>query len=52
MHTCYVGVTTQQILDHLYENYGITTAVDIEDNGTKMRETYNPTFPIEILFIK
>ena len=50
MHTGYVGVTTQQMLDHLYDNYGIITAVDIEDNDTRMREPYNPTFPIETLF--
>ena len=50
MHTGYVGVTTQQMLDHLYENYGAITAVDIEDNDTRMRESYNPTFPIETLF--
>ena len=50
MHTGYVGVTTQQLLDHLYENYGVITAVDIEDNDTRMRESYNPTFPIETLF--
>ena len=50
MHICYVGVTTQQILDHAYENYGVITVVDIEDNYTRMREPYNPTFPIETLF--
>ena len=50
MHTGYVGATTQQTLDHLYENYGIITAVDIEDNDTRMREPFNPTFPIETLF--
>ena len=50
MHTGYVGVTTQQMLDHLYENYGAITAVDIEDNDTRMRESYNPTFPIETSF--
>ena len=50
MHTGYVGVTTQQILTHLYDNYGVITAVDIEDNDTRIREPYNPTFPIETLF--
>ena len=34
----------------MYEYYGVITAVDIEDNDTKMREPYNPTFPIETLF--
>ena len=50
MHTCYIGVTTIQILYHLYENYRIITAVDIEDNDTRMREPHNPTFPIGTLF--
>ena len=50
MHTGYVDVTTIKMLDHLYENYGIITVVDIEDNYTRMREPYNPTFPIETLF--
>ena len=35
MHTGYVGVTTQQMLDHLYENYSVITAVDIEYNNTQ-----------------
>ena len=50
MRTGYVGVTTQQMLTHLYDSYGIVTAVDIEDNDTRMREPCNPTFPIEALF--
>jgi len=50
MHTGYVGVKAQQILDNLYKNYGVITAVDIEDNDTRMREPYNPTFPIETFF--
>ena len=50
MHTGYVGVATQQILTHLYDNYGIITTVDIEDNDTRMREPHNLTFPIETLF--
>ena len=45
-----VGVTTQQMLDHVHENYGVITAVDIEDNDTRMQEPYNPTFPIETFF--
>ena len=38
------------MLDHLYENYGIITVVNIEDNDTRMREPYNPTLSIERLF--
>ena len=50
VHTGYVGVTTLQMLDHLHENYGVITAVNTEDNDTRIREPYNPTFPIEALF--
>ena len=37
-HTGYVGVTTQQMLDHLYENYGVMAAVVIEDNDTNLSD--------------
>ena len=33
----------------LYENYGVITVVDIEDNDTRMRKPYTPTFSIEAL---
>ena len=47
MHTSYVDVVTQQILDHLYENYVVITIIDIEDSDTRIREPYNLTFLIE-----
>ena len=50
IHTGYVGVTTQQILIHLYDDYDVITAVDTESNDTRMRKTYSPTFTIETLF--
>ena len=50
MHTGYVGITTLQMLTHLYDNYGIITAVDIENNDEEMRIPYNPALPIESLF--
>ena len=50
MHTGYVGVTTFQMLTHLYDNYGIITAVDIENSDEKMRTSYNPALPTESLF--
>ena len=42
MHTGHVGVTTQQMLDYLYENYGVITAVDIDDNDIRMRKLFKP----------
>ena len=50
MHTGYVGVTTLQMLTHLYDNYGNITAVDIENNDEEMRTPYNHALPIESLF--
>ena len=50
VHTRYVGVVTFQILTHLYDNYGIITAVNIENNDEEMRTPYNPALPIETLF--
>ena len=50
MHTGYVGVTTFQMLTHLYDNCGITTAVDIENNDEEMHTPYNPALPTESLF--
>ena len=45
----YVGVITNTILQHLYDNYGVITAVDIEDNDTAMRAEYDLSQPIEVL---
>ena len=50
IYTGYVGVTTLQMLTHLYDNYRIITAVDIENNDEEMRTTCNPTLIIETLF--
>ena len=50
IHTDYVGITTQHIVEYLYTKYDLIRDVDIEDNDIKMRETHNPSFPIEIVF--
>ena len=50
IHTGYVSVVTFQMLMHLYDNYGIITAVDIENNDKEIRTPYNPALPIETLF--
>ena len=38
------------MIQHLYNNYGVITAVDIENNDTKLRAYYDPSQPIEVLF--
>ena len=45
----YVGVITNTMLHHLYDNYGVITTVDIEDDDTAMRAEYDPSQPIEVL---
>ena len=39
----------QEMLDHLYENYDIIAAANIEDKNSRMREPNFPTFSIETL---
>ena len=50
MHMGCVGVSTSIMLQHLYDNYDIIIAVDIEDNATTMRADYDPCQSIEVLF--
>ena len=38
------------MLTYLYNNYGIITAVDIENNDEDISTPYNPALPIETLF--
>ena len=51
-HTGFVGITTLDILQHLYDNYGVISAVHLADNDDKLRETYAPSQPIESLFYR
>lgn len=48
--TGYAQVTTRQILDHLYLNYGKLTPQDLQVIDTQMKTAYNPHEPIENLF--
>ena len=50
IHMGYVGVSTNTMLQHLYNNYGVLTAVGIEDNDIAMRAEYDPSQSIEVLF--
>ena len=50
LHMGYVGVSTNTMFQHLYDNYGVITAFDIEDNDTTMRADYDPSQAIEVLF--
>lgn len=46
----YGAVTTLDILQHLYDDYGKITAADLASNDAKMREPYDPETPIEKFF--
>ena len=49
-HTGFVGITTLDMLQHPYDNYGVISAVDLADNDDKLREAYDPSQPLETLF--
>ena len=49
----YVGYSNRtciQILQHLYDNYGQISQMDLDDNATRMKNPYDVTTPIENLF--
>ena len=45
-----VNVTIHDILKYLIDNYGNITPYDLEDNNKNMKEKWDATTPIEILF--
>ena len=49
-HTGYSNVTTFGLLTHLYNTYGSVTSMDLEQNDICMKQPYDPTQPIEVLF--
>ena len=40
--TGFTGITTRQLLEHLYRTYGDISAKDLADNHTKMKYPYDP----------
>ena len=46
----YSSVSTRDILQHLFDNYGVITPQDLDNNDARMREPFNPTVPIETYF--
>ena len=42
-HTDFVGITTPDILHHLYNNYAVILATDLADKDDKIREEYDPS---------
>jgi hypothetical protein len=46
----YANILARDILDHLFETYGNTTAVDLKINFENMRRAWDPQQPVESLF--
>jgi hypothetical protein len=46
----YANISARDMLDHLFETYGIITAVDLEINFEHMRRAWDPQQPAETLF--
>ena len=48
-HVGYMNQSIHAILQHLFDNYGNITPLELEDNDTKMRATWDPNSPIDCL---
>jgi hypothetical protein len=42
----FVNISSREILDHLFSNYGNITAVDLEINFEHMRRAWDPQQPV------
>jgi hypothetical protein len=45
----YANISARDMLDHLFDNYGNITAVDLEINFENMRRSWDPQQPVESL---
>ena len=50
IHVGYSNRSTLQLLQHLYDSYGLISQMDLDDNKTRMKSPYDITTPIENLF--
>jgi hypothetical protein len=48
--TGFANTTTRQLLEHLYRTYGNITPADLIENDTRMKTSYDPSQPIEVLY--
>ena len=49
-HTGFFGITYLQMIAHLYNSYGLITALDIIENEKRMDKPYDPSEAIETYF--
>jgi hypothetical protein len=48
--TGFATISTRQLIEHLYRTYGNITPADLIENDERMKTTYDPSQPIEVLF--
>ena len=48
-HVGYMNQSIRNLLTHLFENYGNSTQLELEDNDTKMRALWDPDSPFDCL---
>ena len=48
-HVGYMNQSIRAILQHLFDNYGNITPLELKDNDTKMRATWDPNSPFDCL---
>ena len=48
-HVGYMNQTIHAILNHLFENYGNITPLELKDNDTKLRSNWDPNSPFNCL---
>ena len=48
-HVGYMNQSIRAVLQHLFDNYGSINPLELEDNDTKMRATWDPNSPFNCL---
>ena len=49
-YTGYMGVTTQDLLDHIMDRYGNITAANLKANEARINEALENSRPIDVFF--
>ena len=49
-HTGFFGITYLQMITHLYDSYGLITALDIIENEKRIDKPYDPSEVIDTYF--
>ena len=49
-HVGYTNTTAYNLIQHLYNVYGRITQIDLSDNEKRLKQSYDPSMPIENLY--